>query len=69
MCYMDKKEEEGKEEGVNLVNWLNKVHNEERRRGECDLQDEAREYGGDRSRRREKKRGVEDKERGKVVKT
>ena len=32
MCYMDKKEEEGKEEGVNLVNWLNKVHNEERRR-------------------------------------
>ena len=34
MCYMDKKEEEGKEEGVNLVNWLNKVHNEERRRGE-----------------------------------
>ena len=37
--------------------------------GECDLQDEAREYGGDRSRRREKKRGVEDKERGKVVKT
>jgi NADH-quinone oxidoreductase subunit G len=40
--------------------------------GECDLQEQTIEYGSDRSRRREvkgEKRGVEDKERGPVVKT
>lgn len=51
MCYMDKKEEEGKEEGVNLVNWLNKVHNEERRRGE---RGEERRRKGEERRRKTK---------------
>ena len=48
---MDKKEEEGKEEGVNLVNWLNKVHNEERRRGE---RGEERRRKGEERRRKTK---------------
>lgn len=37
--------------------------------GECDLQDQSRIYGSDRSRYRFPKRGVEDKERGPIVKT
>jgi len=37
--------------------------------GECDLQDQSRVYGSDRSRRHEPKRGVEDKNLGPIVKT
>lgn len=37
--------------------------------GECDLQDQARSYGSDRSRFREVKRSVEDKDWGPLVKT
>jgi len=37
--------------------------------GECDLQDQSYEYGSDRSRFREIKRGVEDKYLGPVIKT
>ena len=37
--------------------------------GECDLQDQSMAYGSERSRMRENKRGVEDKDRGPLVKT
>jgi NADH dehydrogenase (ubiquinone) Fe-S protein 1 len=37
--------------------------------GECDLQDQTLSYGSDRSRFYEKKRGVEDKECGPIIKT
>ena len=37
--------------------------------GECDLQDQAYAYGGDRTRFKEPKRGVQDKDMGPLVKT